>query len=113
VPAIRDGDTELIESVPSSSISAPNTGRRRSRPCPRYPAYMFAQGAPQCCFATRFYAPEEQKQNWGAQWAIDLFLRRSRALLRPLTVGVHCGRHVRRRGYLLRLCSQALAFSRV
>jgi len=36
-------------------------------------------------FATRFYAPDEQKKNWGAQWAVDLFLRRSRALLGPLS----------------------------
>ena len=33
---------------------------------------------------SRFFAPEDQKQNWGALFAIDLFVRKSAALVGPL-----------------------------
>ena len=36
---------------------------------------------------TRFFAPEDQKENWGSQFAIDLFVRKSAALLVPLRRG--------------------------
>ena len=96
VPAIRDGDTELIESCAILEYLGAKYGPTPLAPPqtdPRYPAYIsylhFGEAslsAPlNVAFATRFYAPEEQKQNWGAQWAVDLFLRRSRALLGPLS----------------------------
>ena len=34
--------------------------------------------------ATRFYAPESQKQHWGLDYAIDNFLRKAVALKRRL-----------------------------
>ena len=34
---------------------------------------------------SRFFAPDEQKQNWGALFAIDVFTRKSAALLGPLS----------------------------
>lgn len=62
---------------------------------PRYPAYIahlhFGEAslsAPlNVVLGTQFFAPEDQKQNWGAQFAIDLFVRKSRALLDPLKRG--------------------------
>ena len=33
---------------------------------------------------SRFFAPEGQKENWGALFAVDLFVRKSAGLLGPL-----------------------------
>jgi glutathione S-transferase len=96
VPAIRDGDTQLIESCAILEYLGAKYGPTPLAPSqtdPHYPAYMsylhFGEAslsAPlNIALATRFFAPEEQKQNWGAQYAIDMFVRRSRALLGPLS----------------------------
>ena len=96
VPAIRDGDTQLIESCAILEYLGAKYGPTPLAPTqtdPQYPAYIsylhFGEAslsAPlNIVAATRFFAPEEQKQNWGARFAIDLFVRRSRALLGPLS----------------------------
>jgi glutathione S-transferase len=96
VPAIRDGDTQLIESCAILEYLGAKYGPTPLVPTqtdPQYPAYVsylhFGEAslsAPlNVVVATRFFAPEEHKQNWGAQFAIDLFVRRSRALLGPLS----------------------------
>jgi glutathione S-transferase len=96
VPAIRDGDTQLIESCAILEYLGAKYGPTPLAPTqtdPQYPAYMsylhFGEaslsGPLNIALATRFFAPEEQKQNWGAQYAIDMFVRRSRALLGPLS----------------------------
>jgi glutathione S-transferase len=36
---------------------------------------------------SRFFAPDDEKQNWGAQFAVDLFAQKSVALLGPLRRG--------------------------
>jgi glutathione S-transferase len=95
VPAIRDGDANLIESCAILEYLGAKYGPTPLVPAPtdpHYPAYIsylhFGEAslsAPlNVAFATRFYAPQEHKENWGAQFAIDLFLRRARALLGPL-----------------------------
>lgn len=96
LPAIRDGDTQLIESCAILEYLGAKYGPTPLTPGPGekyYPAYMsylhFGEAslsAPlNIAVATRFFAPDDQKQNWGAQFAIDLFVRRSRALLGPLS----------------------------
>jgi glutathione S-transferase len=96
VPAIRDGDIQLIESCAILEYLGAKYGPTPLAPRstdPRYPAYIsylhFGEAslsAPlNISVATRFFAPDEEKQNWGAQFAIDLFVRRSRALLGPLS----------------------------
>jgi glutathione S-transferase len=96
VPAIRDGDVQLIESCAILEYLGAKYGPTPLAPPPtdpRYPDYIsylhFGEAslsAPlNITLATRFVAPEDQKQNWGAQFAIDLFVRRSRALLVPLS----------------------------
>jgi glutathione S-transferase len=96
VPAMRDGDTELIESCAILEYLGAKHGPTPLTPKPtdpHYPAYIsylhFGEAslsAPlNIALATRFLAPEEQQQNWGAQFALDQFVRRSRALLGPLS----------------------------
>ncbi len=96
VPAMRDGDTELIESCAILEYLGAKYGPTPLTPAPsdkHYPAYMsylhFGEAslsAPlNVAMATKFFAPEDQKQNWGGQFAIDLFMRRSAALLKPLS----------------------------
>ncbi len=96
VPAIRDGETELIESCAILEYLGAKYGPTPLAPKPsdpNYPSYIsylhFGEAslsAPlNIAFGTKFFAPEDQKQNWGAQFAVDLFVRRSRALLKPLS----------------------------
>jgi glutathione S-transferase len=96
VPAIRDGDTSLIESCAILEYLGAKYGPTPLTPGPNekhYPAYMsylhFGEaslGAPlNIAVGTKFFAPEDQKQNWGAQFAVDLFVRRSKALLGQLS----------------------------
>jgi glutathione S-transferase len=96
VPAIRDGNTRLIESCAILEYLGAKYGPTPLTPKPtdpHYPAYIsylhFGEASLSAplgiAVATRFRAPDEQKQNWGAQFAIDLFVRRSRALLGPLS----------------------------
>jgi glutathione S-transferase len=95
VPAIRDGDTQLIESCAIMEYLGTKYGPTPlvPRPAdPHYPAYVswlhFGEGslsAPlNVTIGSRFFAPDDQKQNWGAQFAVDLFVRKSAALCGPL-----------------------------
>ena len=60
-----------------------------------YPAYIsflhFGEGslsAPlNVTIGSMFFAPEDQKQNWGSSFAIDSFVRKSAALVEPLRRG--------------------------
>lgn len=96
VPAIRDGDTQVIESCAILEYLGAKYGPTPLTPAPtdpHYPAYIsylhLGEGslsAPlNVTIGSRFFAPEDQKQNWGAQLAVDLFVRKSGALCRPLS----------------------------
>jgi glutathione S-transferase len=96
LPGIRDGDTTLFDSCAIIEYLGAKYGPTPLAPKPtdpHYPAYIsylhFGEAslsAPlNITIATKFFAPEEHKQNWGAQFAIDLFVRRSAALLGPLS----------------------------
>ena len=94
-PGFRDGDIRLMESCaileylgakygPTPLVAKPGD--------PSYPAYLsyLHFGEASLCaplnvtIATRFFAPDDQKQNWGAQHAIEMFVRKSAALAAPL-----------------------------
>lgn len=94
-PGIRDGDACLMESCAILEFLGARHGPTPLTPSPadsRYPAYIsylhFGEAslsAPlNVTMGTRFFAPENEKQNWGARFAIDLFVRKSAALLVPL-----------------------------
>jgi glutathione S-transferase len=96
IPGVKDGGTQLFESCAIIEYLGATYGPTALVPQPgdvRYPAYIsylhFGEAsltAPlNIAIATKFFAPEEHKQNWGAQFAIDLFVNRSRALLGPLS----------------------------
>jgi glutathione S-transferase len=96
LPGLRDGDTTLFESCAIIEYLGAKYGPTPLAPKPsdpNYPAYIshlhFGEAsltAPlNIAIATKFFAPEEHKQNWGGQFAIDLFVNRSRALLGPLS----------------------------
>jgi glutathione S-transferase len=94
-PAIRDGDTMVMESCAILEYLGAKYGPTPLAPAPgepHYPAYIsylhFGEGslsAPlNIAIGTRLFAPEEHKQNWGAQLAVDSFVRKSAALCGPL-----------------------------
>ena len=96
VPAIRDGDTQVIESCAILEYLGAKYGPTPLAPAPSdpaYPAYIsylhLGEGsltAPlNVTIGSRFVAPDDQKQNWGAQLAIDLFVRKSAALTAALS----------------------------
>ncbi len=98
VPGMRDGEVRMMESCAILEYLAAKYGPTPLAPSigdPAYPAYLsflhFGEaslsGPLNIALATRFLAPEDQKQNWGAQCALDLFVRKSAALAGPL------GRH--------------------
>lgn len=94
-PGIRDGDVRMMESCAILEYLGATYGPTPLVPLPgdpAYPAYLsflhFGEaslmGPLNIALGSRFFAPEEQKQNWGAQFAIDLFVRKSGALAGPL-----------------------------
>lgn len=96
VPAIRDGDTQVIESCAILEYVGAKYGPTPLTPPPSdpcYPAYIsylhFGEGSLtgplNVTIGSRFFAPEDQKQNWGAQFAVDLFVRKSAAVSVPLS----------------------------
>jgi glutathione S-transferase len=97
-PGICDGEVRMMESCAILEYLGAKYGPTPLVPAfgdPAYPAYLsflhFGEaslsGPLNIAIATRFFAPEDQKQNWSAQFAIDLFVRKSGALAGPL------GRH--------------------
>ena len=96
LPAIRDGDVRVFESCAILEYLGAKYGPTPLAPPPgdpSYPAYVsflhFGEAsltAPlNVTIGSRFFAPEDQKTNWGALFAIDLFVRKSAALAGPLS----------------------------
>jgi glutathione S-transferase len=97
-PAIRDGDVRLMESCAILEYLGATYGPTPLTPRPgdpAYPAYIsflhFGEAsltAPlNVTVGSRLFAPEDQKRNWGATFAIDNLVHKSRALLGPLSRG--------------------------
>ena len=96
IPAIRDEDVRVMESCAVLEYLGAKYGPTPLAPTigdPSYPAYVsflhFGEAsltAPlNVAMGSRFFAPEDQKENWGALFAVDLFVRKSAALLGPLS----------------------------
>jgi glutathione S-transferase len=100
MPAIVDGDVRMMESGAILEYLGARYGPTPLVPGPddpSWPAYLsflhFGESsmlAPlNVAIGTRFYAPEEEKRNWGALFAIDLFVRKAAALVEPLKRHAH------------------------
>jgi len=94
-PGLRDGDIRMMEACAILEYLAARYGPTPLAPTcgdPTYPAYLsflhFGEasltGPLNVALATRFFAPDDQKQNWGAQFSLDLFVRKAAALAGPL-----------------------------
>src|SRR3712207_6841597 len=95
IPAIREGDVRVMESCAMLEYLGAEYGTTPLAPTfgdPNYPAYVSflhygeaSLTAPlNDAVGLRFFAPEDQKENWGAAFAVDLFVCKSAALLGPL-----------------------------
>ena len=98
IPGIRDGEVQMMESCAILEYLGAKYGPTPLAPAigdPSYPAYIsflhFGEAslsAPlNVTIGSRFFAPDDQKQNWGAQFAVELFARKSAALLGLLRRG--------------------------
>ncbi|MGH7119325.1 MAG: glutathione S-transferase family protein [Acetobacteraceae bacterium] len=97
-PGIRDGEVRMMESCAILEYLGAKYGPTPLAPVvgdPAYPAYLsflhFGEaslsGPLNIALASRFFAPDDQKQTWGGQFAVDLFVRKAAAMVGPL------GRH--------------------
>ncbi len=94
-PGFRDGDVGMMESCAILEYLGAKYGPTPITPSfgdPSYPAYLsflhFGEasltGPLNVALATRFFAPDDQKKNWGAEIAIETFVRKSGAMAEPL-----------------------------
>lgn len=95
MPAIVDGGVSMMESTAILEYLGTRYGPTPLVPAsddPSWPAYLsflhFGEaslmGPLNVVIGTIFWAPDEEKQNWGARHAVDVFVRKSAALVEPL-----------------------------
>ena len=100
IPAIQDGDVTMVESIAIMEYLLARYGRdSRSEaplaPAPHDPTFAIYQqflhlgeaglGANiQVVVVSGFIAPESERNNWGARWALDQFHSRMRLVKRQL-----------------------------
>ncbi|MGA0596208.1 glutathione S-transferase family protein [Enterovirga sp. CN4-39] len=98
LPAICDGDARLMESCAILDYLGAKYGPTPLAPRfgdPNYPAYIsflhFGEAslaAPlNVTVGSRFFGPEEERDNFGARLAVDMAVAKSAALLGPLVRG--------------------------
>jgi glutathione S-transferase len=95
MPAIVDGEISMMESTAILEYLGARYGPTPLVPAqddPSWPAYLtflhFGEaslmGPLNVAIGTLFFAPEEEKKNWGARHAVEIFVRKSAALVEPL-----------------------------
>jgi len=95
LPGLEDGDVRMMESVAIIEYLGVRYGPTPLAPAsddPRWPDYIsylhFGEaslsGPLNVTLGSRFFAPDEEKQNWGAKFAVDSFVRKSAALVESL-----------------------------
>ena len=100
IPAIQDGDVTMVESVAIMEYLIARYGDQSKSeaplaPAPHDPAFALYQqfmhlgeaglGANiQVVVVSGFIAPESERDNWGARWALDQFHSRMRLVKRQL-----------------------------
>jgi glutathione S-transferase len=87
IPGIKDGEVRMMESVVIMEYLAARHGPTPLAPdqsqheFPLYQQFLHygeaSLSAPlNVTIASRFFAPEEHKQNWGAQYAVEMVIKR-------------------------------------
>jgi glutathione S-transferase len=100
IPAIQDGGVTMVESIAIMEYLIARYGHEsRSRtplaPAPHDPAFAMYQqylhlgeaglaGTIQLVVVSRNFAPETERQNWGARWMLEQFESRRRLVTRQL-----------------------------
>jgi glutathione S-transferase len=95
IPAITDGDVTMVESIAIMEYLIARYGPTSLAPAPHDPAFAPYQqflhlgeaglGANiQVVVVSGFVAPESERNNWGARWALDQFNNRMKLVKRQL-----------------------------
>jgi glutathione S-transferase/3-isopropylmalate dehydratase len=95
IPAIQDGDVTMVESIAIMEYLMARYGPTPLAPAPQdpaFPAYQQFLHLGEAGLATllmvpvvsRFLAPETERRNWGAEWALECVERRMRLVARQL-----------------------------
>jgi glutathione S-transferase len=98
IPAIQDGDVTMVESIAIMEYLIARYGQDSTSPlapAPRDPAFALYQqflhlgeaglGASiQVVVVSRNFAPETERNNWAAGWALDQFVSRLKLVTRQL-----------------------------
>jgi glutathione S-transferase len=86
IPALQDGDVTMVESIAILQYLIARYGPSSLSPAPDDPAFPFylqflhageasLAGNIQLVGVSRNFAPESERENWGAQWTLDQFTR--------------------------------------
>lgn len=95
IPAIRDGDVTMVESIAIMEYLIARYGPTPLAPAPHDPAFpMYQQflhmgeaslaGTIQLVGVSRNFAPETERENWGARWMLGQFTRQLGHVTRQL-----------------------------
>jgi glutathione S-transferase len=100
IPAMQDGDVTMVESIAIMEYLIARYGPTRLAPAPHdstFPAYLqFLQageaslaGTVQLVGVSRNFAPESERENWGARWILGQFNRQLGHVTRRLARTPH------------------------
>src|SRR6195952_242184 len=103
IPAIRDGDVVMVESIAIMEYLMARYGPTPLAPDPRdptFPAYQQFLHLGEAGLATlmmpvvvsRFIAPEAERENWGATWCLQSFQKRLKLVSQRLAHSPHLPR---------------------
>ncbi|HWA88971.1 MAG TPA: glutathione S-transferase family protein [Rhizomicrobium sp.] len=95
IPAIRDGNVTMVESIAIMEYLIARYGPKSLAPAPHDPAFGAYQqflhlgeaglaGTIQLVVVSRNFAPETERRNWGARWMLDQFTRQLGHVTRQL-----------------------------
>lgn len=95
IPALVDGDTVMVESIAIMEYLLARHGPNPLAPAPDDPAFAAYQqflhmgeaglaGPVNAIVATNILAPEAERTNWTAGWALDIFKSRLGLVIRQL-----------------------------